>query len=568
MKKYSLLAVFLLLMCNVSVCGQTGRILFVDTTFIEKTNLQRIHHSPIYYSGNPVLKADKKWELNINGDPYAAPFSGGVWYDEEEHKFKMWYSAGGGKLLGLVTCYAESSDGKVWIKPELDVVPGTNIVDTLEHDCVSVLLDKFEKDRTKRYKMFVVEFNNRFTVSMKLKYSSDGIHWSEPKALSGELYDRCAAYYDPFRKKYVLSLKTINGVYRRSRNYLEHEDPEMLVSLAHRIYDNKSDKFIRYWFNADADDPRHPQFPELRPQIYNHEAMPYEGCILGYFTVWQGPENSVCDSLNIQKRNEVLIGWSKDGFHWNRENKKPFLPVSEDFHAWNAGNVQSTAGNPLIVGDSLYFYVSDTGCGIDADKKDAVFERFVKLNNFAQGTGLGLSICKTIVERMGGKIGVESEVGQGTTFWFTIPYVAVKLRCQEIKEEKIVQQVVEKNKLKILVAEDNPSNYMLFESILKKDYQLIHAWNGREAVELFKEHDPHLVLMDINMPELNGFQAVQEIRKISCTVPVIAVTAYAYASDEEKIMASGFDGYTAKPINANLLRSKIIALLEKHLILL
>ena len=100
MKKYSLLAVFLLLMCNVSVCGQTGRILFVDTTFIEKTNLQRIHHSPVYYSGNPVLKADKKWELNINGDPYAAPFSGGVWYDEEEQKFKMWYSAGGGKLLG------------------------------------------------------------------------------------------------------------------------------------------------------------------------------------------------------------------------------------------------------------------------------------------------------------------------------------------------------------------------------------------------------------------------------------------------------------------------------------
>lgn len=225
-------------------------------------------------------------------------------------------------------------------------------------------------------------------------------------------------------------------------------------------------------------------------------------------------------------------------------------------------------GYHLLEKDSLYFYVSDTGCGIDADKKDTVFERFVKLNNFAQGTGLGLSICKTIVERMGGKIGVESEVGQGTTFWFTIPYVAVKLRCQEIKEEKIVQQVVEKNKLKILVAEDNPSNYMLFESILKKDYQLIHAWNGREAVELFKEHDPHLVLMDINMPELNGFQAVQEIRKISCTVPVIAVTAYAYASDEEKIMASGFDGYTAKPINANLLRSKIIALLEKHLILL
>lgn len=218
--------------------------------------------------------------------------------------------------------------------------------------------------------------------------------------------------------------------------------------------------------------------------------------------------------------------------------------------------------------NSLYFYVSDTGCGIDSAKKDSVFERFVKLNSFVQGTGLGLPICKTIIERLGGRIGVESEVGQGTTFWFTIPYVAVKIHREEIQEEEIVQQVVEKNKLKILIAEDNPSNYMLFESILKKDYHLVHAWDGMEAVRLFREHEPHLVLMDINMPELNGYEAVQEIRKISSSVPVIAVTAYAYASDEEKIMASGFDGFTPKPINANLLRNKIISLLEKRLILL
>lgn len=132
----------------------------------------------------------------------------------------------------------------------------------------------------------------------------------------------------------------------------------MLVSLAHRVYDSKSDKFIKYWFNAEDDDPRHPDFPEIRPQIYNHEAMPYESSLIGYFTVWQGPENDACDRLNIQKRNEVLIGWSDDGFHWNREFKQPFLPVSDDAKAWNAGNVQSTAGNPLIVGDSLYFYVS------------------------------------------------------------------------------------------------------------------------------------------------------------------------------------------------------------------
>lgn len=345
-------------LCPLQLSAQVGRYLAADYTFTDMARVERVFHTPRYYDLNPVLKADKPWELNINGDPYAAPFSGGVWYDETEDKYKMWYSAGGEKLLGLITCYAESHDGKHWVKPELNVVPGTNIVDTLEHDCVSVLLDKHETDSARRYKMFIVEFNDRFTVSMKLKYSVDGIHWSTPKALSGELYDRCTAYYDPFRGKYVLSLKTKDGEYGRARNFLEHEDPEMLVSLAHRVYDNEADKFIRYWFRADKDDPRHPLFPDIRPQIYNHEAMPYEDTMLGYFTVWQGPENDACDSLKVQKRNEVLVGFSHDGFHWDRRWKKPFLPVDEDFNAWNAGNVQSVAGGPLIVGDSLYFYMS------------------------------------------------------------------------------------------------------------------------------------------------------------------------------------------------------------------
>lgn len=353
------LFILVLLFCSVGLFAQNGRILVANHSFSKQEGVERVFHTPAYYAGNPVLKADQKWELSATGDPYAAPFSGGVWYDEVESKYKMWYSAGGGKKYGLITCYAVSEDGKHWVKPVLDVVPGTNIVDTTEHDCVSVLLDKFEQDAAKRYKMFVVEFNTGASVSMQLKYSADGIHWSKSKALSGELYDRCAAYYDPFRSKYVLSLKTINGKkYRRSRCFLAHEDPEMLVSLSHRVYDNKSDKFIKYWFNAEDDDPQHPDFPEIRPQIYNHEAMPYEGCLIGYFTIWQGPENDACDRLNIQKRNEVLIGWSNDGFHWNREFKQPFLPVSDDFKAWNAGNVQSTAGNPLIVGDSLYFYIS------------------------------------------------------------------------------------------------------------------------------------------------------------------------------------------------------------------
>ncbi len=219
-----------------------------------------------------------------------------------------------------------------------------------------------------------------------------------------------------------------------------------------------------------------------------------------------------------------------------------------------------------IRGKELYFYVKDTGCGIPADKHDSIFDRFVKLNNFAQGTGLGLPICKTIIQRMEGTIGVESEENKGSTFWFTIPYVPAKTKVATPKEHTPVP--VKRDKLTILIAEDNQSNYLLFESILKRDYHLVHAWDGEEAVKLFKECKPHIVLMDINMPIMDGYEATKEIRKISKTVPVIAVTAYAYTSDEQKVMENGFDGFMPKPINASNLRSQITVLLQERIVLL
>ena len=218
-------------------------------------------------------------------------------------------------------------------------------------------------------------------------------------------------------------------------------------------------------------------------------------------------------------------------------------------------------------GKFLYFHVSDTGCGIPTDKQKSVFERFVKLNSFSQGTGLGLSICQTIVEHVGGRIGVESEEGKGSNFWFTIPYRPVSDQKNRKPQDKQIEPIpVERDKLTILVAEDSADNFKLFETILKKDYTILHAWDGREAVELFKTHQPHLVLMDINMPVLNGYEATAEIRKLSERVPIIAVTAYAYASDEERIMNSGFDAYVPKPLNASIMRSKIVELLKKRLV--
>ena len=214
----------------------------------------------------------------------------------------------------------------------------------------------------------------------------------------------------------------------------------------------------------------------------------------------------------------------------------------------------------------LYFHVTDTGCGIPANKKDSIFGRFVKLNSFAQGTGLGLSICRTIIEHMNGTIGVESEEGKGSTFWFTIPYQPARL--SEKKAEEFQPITVQKDKLTILIAEDNESNYRLFQSILRKEYSLIHAWDGQEAIEKFKEHQPQIILMDINMPRMDGYEATKEIRKLSADVPIIAITAFAYASDEQRVQENGFDGYMSKPINAPLLKQQIASILQKRIIFL
>ena len=223
-----------------------------------------------------------------------------------------------------------------------------------------------------------------------------------------------------------------------------------------------------------------------------------------------------------------------------------------------------TFGYHLKNTDFLYFYITDTGYGIEKDKKDTVFGRFVKLDSFSQGTGLGLSICQSIVENLGGEIGVESEPGKGSTFWFTRPYRPVELKSVREQKEHRLNKV--ESKLTVLIAEDNESNFLLFESILKRQYNILHAWDGEEAVELFKQYNPHLILMDINMPKKTGYEATQLIREMSPTVPIMAVTAYVYAEDEERILNSGFDAYTSKPINAQKLQSDIVDLLKKQLI--
>lgn len=341
-----------------------GRQLFVDDFLVMETNLQRITHTPNFYANNPVLEPDKEWENTIEGAPYAAPFSDGIWFDEKSNKFKMWYLAGAGTLhkedkQTFYTGYAESVDGKHWEKPILNVYKNTNIVDTCNRDAATIWLDKLEQDSSKRYKMFNVErrpTDRRW--QFVLKYSADGIHWGNGIAQSGDLYDRSSVFYNPFRGVWALSMRYGTKVSSRSRSYLENVDPEVAVSMAHRIRKGIPDKNVVYWFTPSDKEPRHPNFPEVNPGIYNFDAIPYESIMLGLYSVWQGPENNICVDLGIQKKNEVFLGYSRDGFHFSRQSFKPFMAVNETEGVWNWGNMQSVNGVPLIVGDSLYFYSS------------------------------------------------------------------------------------------------------------------------------------------------------------------------------------------------------------------
>jgi len=215
-------------------------------------------------------------------------------------------------------------------------------------------------------------------------------------------------------------------------------------------------------------------------------------------------------------------------------------------------------GYKVIKENKLYFYVTDTGCGISEEQQKHIFGRFVKFNHFTQGTGLGLALCQMIINRLDGEIGVDSEEGKGTTFWFTIPYVPVN---PELSSAGSTPEI-KRGKLKVLIAEDNLSNYELFEAILRNDYNIIHAWNGKEAVDLFREYEPHIVLMDINMPEMNGYEATIRLREISQDVPIIAVTAYGFSTDERQIRKNGFNGYSPKPLNPQALKTQMVELLN------
>lgn len=215
--------------------------------------------------------------------------------------------------------------------------------------------------------------------------------------------------------------------------------------------------------------------------------------------------------------------------------------------------------------DFVRVSVTDTGIGIAENKIESVFKRFVKLDEFRQGTGLGLSICKMIIEKLGGEIGVTSKLGKGSTFWFTLPLSSpLAFPCEKV-DDKQIDNIPEAlpGQYTLLIVEDVLENYLLLQAVLKQQYRLIYAENGRQAIQMFKDYKPDLILMDIKMPIMDGFTATCEIRKLSPDIPVLALTAFAYEEEKEKARACRFNDYLVKPIDIPLLKYKIKCHLNK-----
>jgi len=213
--------------------------------------------------------------------------------------------------------------------------------------------------------------------------------------------------------------------------------------------------------------------------------------------------------------------------------------------------------NCTLKGNNLVFFVKDTGIGFNPEMKDTIFERFRQANEDINkkygGTGLGLAISKAFVELLGGEIGVESEPEKGSVFHFTLPYKQIT----PMKTEEIAP-IVWKEGFTILVAEDEDINYLFIDALLQPmNWKLIHARNGQEAVDIAQADDSiHLILMDIRMPIMDGFQAAITIKTFRPDLPIIAQTAYAIDFEVEKYNTI-FDAYMTKPFRVELLKQKI-----------
>jgi len=349
-----------------------GRQLFVDDFLIDSTSLGRTYHQPVHLPANPVLAPPHTGGGKTHSD--------GVWYDPQDQTFKMWYRPSD----GLSTRYATSADGINWALPNLDVVPGTNIVHGGQRALNTVWLDHDDPNPERRFKMF--RFEKSPTRGLVVHYSPDGIHWSDEIRRAGPCYDRTSVFYNPFREKWVFSIKgyyvPIEGEDRRFRRY--HEGDSIAEAANWSTYGEPG-----LWTNADRLDPVRNTAVDPDPapsdihgnqtELYALDAIAYESIMLGAFLIFHGNGDGTAESH--EHMNDVTLAYSRDGFHWTRPDRRAFLGVSDSREDWNWTNVQIAGGLCLVVDDYLYFYCS--GQTYNPDKQDSTGLAVLRRDGFA-----------------------------------------------------------------------------------------------------------------------------------------------------------------------------------------
>jgi hypothetical protein len=391
-----------------------GRQLFVDDFLIEQTDLKREFHQARRYENNPILQPETALEKK---GPVATVFNDGVWFDPQDQLFKMWYHAGWFDGTG----YATSKDGLTWTRPNLDVVPGSNRVLPKEghgeRDGDAIWLDLFTTNADERYKMYIYErpadkYGGRFFTS------ADGIHWNDKGNVHMGEGDNTTFFYNPFRKKWVYSIRTYR--HGRARDYwecdhiaqgvqtkdtghsewagtdeLDKPDPAMLAFIP-------SDDAIRKEAAATGKSVAAltKSYHELYgdpPQLYNLDAVAYESIMLGVFDVLEGPTGTKGWTTHKgAKINDLELAYSRDGFNWDRPDRTPFLASARKAGTWDRGYLHPACGICAVVGDKLYFYYGGwSGIGpkgLNVYAGGAVGLAFLRRDGFASmvaGAGAG-----------------------------------------------------------------------------------------------------------------------------------------------------------------------------------
>lgn len=325
-----------------------GRQLFVDEFLIDSTDLLHVYHQPEKYAGNPILTCSTALERQTN-------IVGGVcrpciWWNHEKKMFYLWYQAG--TYFKGTIALATSTDGLHWTRPVFDVNPNSNQVLPLgfQPDSYGIVADWTCPDPQQRFKLFST--NPGGTQPATSFTSADGIHWVN-KTATGPTGDRSSMFYNPFRKKWIYSLRT--AFRGRSRNYWECDD--FLTGALWTPSDTMP------WLAADQLDAPEPGYKH-KTQLYNFDAVAYESVMLGFFELHRGPENNRCERMGLPKLNEISFGYSRDGFHFSRPDRRAQIPASRK-DTWDRGFVEGGGNICAIVGDQLYFYHS--GCRGDMD---------------------------------------------------------------------------------------------------------------------------------------------------------------------------------------------------------